>query len=115
MKVIIAGTRTRDAYYDVVDAVNKSGMDITEVVTGCAAGIDKMGELWAIKNHVPYTRFPAEWEKYGKSAGPRRNKQMAKYADGLIAIWDGESPGTRNMINEAGKQRIQVFVYPLRG
>ena len=40
---------------------------------------------------------------HDKAAGPIRNRQMAEYADYLIAFWDGESRGTRNMIETMKK------------
>lgn len=61
-------------------------------------GADLLGKKWAILNGVPIKNFPADWDKYGKAAGPIRNAQMAEYADYLIAFWDGKSRGTKNMI-----------------
>ena len=57
-----------------------------------------MGETWAIANVIPIKEFPADWRTHDKSAGPIRNAQMAKYADGAIILWDGQSKGTLNMI-----------------
>jgi hypothetical protein len=98
VKVIIAGTRSVDDYKLVVDTIQKSGYNITEVVSGCATGVDRLGERWAIANSIPIKEMPADWTRFGKSAGPQRNKAMADYADAAIVIWDGESRGTRNMI-----------------
>jgi hypothetical protein len=98
MKVIIAGSRSIEDYKLVVDSIKSSGYTITEVVSGCAVGPDRLGERWALANNIPIKEMPADFGKYGKSAGPRRNKEMAEYADAAIIIWDGESRGTRNMI-----------------
>lgn len=98
MKVIIAGSRNIDDYKLVVDTIIKSGYTITEVVSGAAIGVDRLGERWAIANGVPVKQMPADWHTYGKTAGPHRNRAMAEYADAAIIIWDGESRGTRNMI-----------------
>ena len=54
--------------------------------------------------------FPADWKKFGKSAGFRRNEQMAEFADGLIAFWDGESHGTKHMIDIANEKGIKTKV-----
>ena len=54
--------------------------------------------------------FPADWDKYGKRAGYLRNVQMAEYADALLAFWDGESRGTKNMIDEALSRGLKVGV-----
>jgi hypothetical protein len=56
--------------------------------------------------------FPPDWKKYGKSAGYRRNKEMAEVADALVAFWDGKSKGTANMIDlmrKAGKPLKIVY------
>jgi len=113
MKVIIAGSRTCSDHESIIVSIKEADIDITEVVCGEASGADKLGKEWAEKNSIPVKSFPADWNKYGKSAGPIRNKEMAKYADSLIAIWDGSSRGTKNMINEMNKLNKFVFVYQI--
>lgn len=98
MKVIIAGSRTIDDYEIVAQAVTESGFWVTEVVSGGARGPDSLGELWAFRNSVYLSRFPADWN-LGKRAGILRNEEMGRYADALVAIWDGKSRGTRHMID----------------
>jgi uncharacterized phage-like protein YoqJ len=53
--------------------------------------------------------YPANWRKYGKRAGHRRNQQMADNADALIALWDGESPGTRDMIRRMENKPTIIY------
>ncbi len=98
MKVIIAGSRNIDDYSLVVRTIKNSGYDITEVVSGTAVGPDRLGEQWARANNIPIKEMPADWMRHGNSAGPQRNRAMAEYADAAIIIWDGQSKGTRNMI-----------------
>ena len=74
-------------------------VDITEVVSGGAQGVDTLGEVWAEKHDIPVKQFLAEWDVYGRSAGYRRNEEMGDYADVLLAIWDGKSRGTKHMID----------------
>lgn len=109
MRVIIAGSRTITDARLVEDAIRLSGFHITEVVCGCADGVDKLGEAWAIYNQVPVVRFPADWNTHGKAAGPIRNEQMAKAADALVCVWDGVSRGSRSMIRLAHKAQLPVF------
>ena len=71
---------------------------VTEVVSGGAAGVDSLGEDWATNEWVPLRVFGPDWGRYGKSAGFRRNEQMGDYADALVALWDGQSRGTKHMI-----------------
>ena len=59
-------------------------------------------------------RFPAEWDKYGRKAGPLRNEAMARYADALLAYWNGESKGTKSMIELAKASGLKVGVYQYR-
>ena len=99
MKVIIAGSRNFNNYDFLQNKINKLKLNITEIVCGEAKGADLLGKQYGINNNIPVKSFPAEWDKYGKSAGYIRNKEMAEYADYLIAFWDGESKGTNHMIN----------------
>jgi hypothetical protein len=98
MKVIIAGSRNVNDYSLVVQAVERSGYSITEVVSGCAVGVDRLGEQWAKANNIPIKEMPADWNRNGKAAGSMRNRDMAEYADAAIVVWDGKSPGSRNMV-----------------
>jgi hypothetical protein len=65
--------------------------------------VDQIGEDWAREHNIPVKQFLAQWNIHGKSAGPIRNKEMAEYADALIAFWDGQSKGTKNMIEQMDK------------
>jgi hypothetical protein len=83
---------------------------VAEIVSGGARGVDQLGEQWAKQHHVPVRQFPAQWDRFGKSAGMIRNLEMAQYADGLVAIWDGHSRGTANMIATMKRLGKKVFV-----
>lgn len=111
MKTIIAGSRKADiSMTRFMEIIDLSGIPITEVVSGNSGNIDKLGEKWGLALRLPVTQFNAAWQTYGSSAGPRRNRQMAEYAEALIAIWDGKSRGTLNMIKEATKRELKVYV-----
>ena len=99
-KVIIAGSRdfTDWDYLAGYLATLPPWLEITEVVSGGAPGADTLGEEWAGLHNHPVKRFPADWARHGKKAGPIRNAEMGVYADGLIAFWDGQSRGTEHMI-----------------
>ena len=111
MKTIIAGMRDFYDYAFVEPYLDMLRHEITEVVSGCATGIDSLGERWAKANGIPIRRFPADWSKHGKAAGPIRNRQMADYADALIAFWDRKSKGTKNMIETAKKSKMKVHIF----
>jgi hypothetical protein len=111
MKVIIAGSREITNYQVVLEAIAESGFEITEVVCGMARGIDLLGKRWADENGIPVKPFPAKWEKYGRThAGRLRNTDMKYYADALIAIHDGESTGTKDMIGKMERAGKPVYV-----
>ena len=110
MRVIIAGSRDFNDYDFVVETIEMSGLNITTVVSGGARGVDALGEQYAEEMNLPLKVYPANWNEHGKSAGPIRNAKMAQNADALIAIWDGESRGTKNMIDTAHKRKLIVFV-----
>lgn len=111
MKVIIAGSRDIDDRSVVSKAVDSSKLKITQIVSGSARGVDSSAEVYAATIGVPCKKYPADWDKYGKPAGAIRNSQMAEYSDALIAIWDGQSAGTRMMIEAMNKIGKPALVY----
>ena len=111
MRTIIAGSRTLDDRLGIFALLDRSyPFVISEVVSGCARGVDQIGEDWARSKGLPVRLFPANWEKYGKAAGYLRNEEMAKHASALIAIWDGESKGTKHMIDLALTHKLWTVV-----
>lgn len=112
---IIAGSRTITDPQTVSDAVEKSGFIIEKIITGGCNGVDIVAEQYAMQNNIPIEVFLADWKKYGRAAGPVRNKQMAEHADSLIAIMpEGGSKGTRSMILEAEKKGLKIYVHIVR-
>jgi len=111
MKTIIAGGRDLARPRLVEAAMEDCPWQPSEIVSGAARGIDRMGEEWAGEREIPVKQFPADWDTHPKSAGPIRNRQMAKYADALVAIWDGKSRGTKNMIEEAKRKNLEIHIH----
>lgn len=110
MKVIIAGGREFNDYKFIKESIIKLNLNISEIVSGKSKGVDTMGEQYALENNIPIKTFPANWEKHGRAAGPIRNKEMADYADVLISFWNGQSKGTKSMIELAKKKGIIVHI-----
>ena len=126
MKVAIIGSRHFGDFQLLEEAIYESGFNITEECCGKADGADTLGEIWASKLEIPVTPFPAAWsdleapgaiikinrygEKYNAKAGHDRNTRMISYADAVIALWDGISPGTRHAIREAKRLNKPIFV-----
>ncbi len=110
--VIIAGSRTFKDFNllcNVCDSLLTNAKTI-EIVSGTAPGADKLGEQYAKQRNYKLKQFPADWEKHGKSAGYKRNKEMAEYSDILIAFWDGESKGTKHMIDLAIEDGLLIEI-----
>lgn len=80
------------------------------ILSGHCRGVDAMAEEYARKKGFELRVYPAEWSKYGRAAGPKRNMQMAMDADEVVAFWDGSSKGTKNMIDLAKKQNKRVYI-----
>ena len=112
IKVIIAGGRDFDDYPKLcrICDVILQGQNKVEIVSGTCKGADLLGERYAIERNYHIKQFPADWKRYGKSAGYKRNVEMAVYADELIAFWDGKSKGTKNMIDQATQAGLNVKV-----
>jgi len=110
MKTIVAGGRDFTDFNFLSTILDKKANSITEIVCGGAKGADAMGKKWAELRNVPVKMFPADWKRYGRGAGPKRNTEMANYAEQLIAFWDGESKGTKHMINQAKKLGLEVQI-----
>lgn len=70
------------------------------VVVGDARGADALVRQWLDERRLPYRRFDADWNTFGKSAGPRRNAAMVLEGqpDYAVAFWDYQSRGTANCI-----------------
>ena len=114
MKVIIAGSREGFTLEDVYVAVNASEFEITEVVSGGARGVDRLGEIFAKEQDIPIRKFIPDWNT-GKGAGFVRNREMGDYADALIALWDGQSRGTKQMIDYAKKKCLKIYILGQEG
>lgn len=101
MRVIIAGSRAFSEIDidSVQQAIDDSGFAVTEVICGCARGADSAGRNWAYANNIPVNEMPAAWGVHGKSAGYKRNREMGLIADAAIVLWDGQSKGSKHMIN----------------
>ncbi len=122
-RLIIAGSRhltVRD--FPVLErayakAVRKYGWDVTEIVNGTALGGDALGVKFGKENNIAVADFEPDWgdsDDPNPEAGFLRNEDMAVYAaaskGGLIALWDGHSSGTRDMIARAKRHGLDVYV-----
>ena len=114
MNLIIAGSRSFNDYgllCRVVDEYISTTPNLMVcIISGCAKGADQLGIRYAKDRGYNYSEHPADWDKYGKSAGHRRNTEMASISSNLIAFWDGNSKGTYDMINKAITHNINYKI-----
>lgn len=110
MKVIVAGSRNIKGTKENIEFLKNmlAELGATEVISGCANGADKLGELVAKSLSLPVKRFPADWDKHGKAAGYLRNAEMAEYGEALVYIQKDGSRGTQHMIDLAEAAKLIV-------
>lgn len=112
-KVIVAGSRGFNDYKllkDTLDYLLQNKLPDVLIVSGTARGADTLGEKYAVEKGIDFVEFPANWDEFGKSAGYRRNAEMADYSDACIVFWDGKSRGTKHMIDLAEKKSLQLKI-----
>jgi len=99
MRLIIAGSRdlyvSMDELFEILEKFDLL-YKVKEIVSGGAKGIDTCGEVFAKWYKIPAKVFLADWNKYGALAGPRRNREMARYSDALLVIHN-RSKGSLHM------------------
>ncbi len=114
-RIVIAGCRTYTDYAEAKKAICRDleslKVDDVTILSGGCRGADRLGERfakeegWNIEYHLP------EWEKYGRAAGPLRNKHMIERCDAVICFWDGKSKGTASLIQYARKFEKPLFLH----
>ena len=114
-RIVIAGSRDyldydeAKKYIDIcLESIDKKHKII--ILSGGAKGADALGERYAIENNIELEKYPAEWSKYGRKAGPIRNRRMAELCDIVICFWDGKSKGTRSLIDYAAKLEKNTLI-----
>lgn len=117
-KLIVAGGRDfkdMDLFLKTMQQVEQELAEYSvSLVSGMAKGADLMGYQFAKEYGITCYEFPADWNRYGKAAGFRRNQEMADFSDGLVAFWDGKSRGTKHMIETMEDQGKPVYIVEYR-
>lgn len=114
MKLLICGCRDLDKK-TAEAAIRSFDMSrATEIVHGGARGVDAVAHD-LFEGVLPVRVFPPDWKAFGKAAGPIRNREMAAYADVMLAVWDGKSRGTKNMIETFAKTGKPFAIGWIRG
>ncbi len=114
LKIIVAGSRHFNDFL-----LMKSRLDFylqrypknqIEIISGTAKGADLLGERYALISYLSVKRFPPQWNVFGKSAGYRRNEEMARYASHCVVFWNGKSSGTKHMIEIAKTMQLKLRI-----
>jgi hypothetical protein len=115
-KIAIVGYRNYYNYNEFkikIDEILKDYQDNLMIISGGASGTDAMAKRYAIENKIIYKEHTAEWNKYGMSAGPIRNKKIVEDSDIVIAFVSKYSKGTINTVNEANKSCKKTIIIQL--
>lgn len=113
VKAIVCGGREYSDYGMMFKALSyaRENMGLTHVIHGAARGADSLSGRAAHELGLQVTEVPAQWDQYGKSAGYRRNTQMAEMAPDFVIAFPG-GRGTQHMIDIAESKGITVYVVP---
>lgn len=118
MKTVITGSRTltkiEHAAWIEKRLLEYFKPGVAMINGGCPKGVDQICKRWALENDRELILMPADWNKYGRGAGFRRNGEMSEIADNCLAFWDGESKGTRHMIDICLNMGMSVHVFTWR-
>lgn len=110
MRVLVCGSRHFNDYPLLERTLDE--VHITELIEGEARGADTLSRQYAERHSIPVRKFPADWNKHGKAAGPIRNTQMLVEGQPelVIAFMFKDSRGTKNMVEQAEKAGVKVKV-----
>ena len=114
-RVAVAGCRQYENYEEAKEYIELCISEIRKkytliFVSGGCRGADALGERYAAENGLKTEKYPADWEKYGRAAGPMRNKKIAEISDYIICFWDGQSKGTKSLLRFAEKSQKPVKI-----
>ncbi len=107
MKVAVVGSRG----LSVCDLEKYLPKEVTEIVSGGARGIDTSARNYALAHNIRLTEFLPQYSLYGRKAPLIRNIEIIKYADLVLAFWDGTSHGTKYTIENCKKLGVPVKVF----
>ena len=114
-RIVIAGCRYYDNYGEAKQFIDKCISDLRTnntiiIISGASSGADAIGERYAAENGFEIEKYPADWKRFGRKAGPIRNRQLAELCDIAICFWNENSKGTKSMIDCARKLGKEVII-----
>jgi len=114
-RVIVCGSREIISAKLVFNAIDKfrATRPITTIISGGARGVDSIAKSYALHHGVEFVEMKADWRAYGRAAGYQRNAEMLKAlgnGGAIVAVWDGQSKGTKHMVDIARKGGYEVVI-----
>jgi hypothetical protein len=109
-RCLVTGRRNWDGASQIKAWLRAVGAEV--VIHGCAAGADEQAGYAAVWLRLKVEEHPADWDRHGKAAGPKRNAEMLESSkpDGVLAFYDGAGAGTRDMMARAVRARVPLLV-----
>lgn len=95
--------------------IEEENLDYSQIIIlegECPTGADSFAKEFANLHNILLEKYPADWKKYGKAAGPIRNKEMVTNCDYCLAFWNYESKGTKSSIDYCKKLNKKVRIIP---
>ncbi len=113
MKVAVVGSRQAgdQAIRQILQVLPSNA---SEIVSGGAAGIDTLASQIAHLLKLPIRTFLPDYAQYGKKAPLIRNTEIVRYADLILAFWDGSSHGTQQVVAECIRLHKPVRLISLK-
>ena len=112
MVILVCGSRFYTDYAKIYDYLKR--LNASQVIAGGCRGADALAIRAACALGVPFREFPADWQRFGKAAGPMRNQQMLdEGGPDLVLAFHGnleESKGTKDMVHRAIKQGFPLWL-----
>lgn len=112
MRILVCGGRDYEDYdtlKTVLSSLQVTKGHFTAIIHGDAKGADKLAGRYAEMHNIPVARFPADWERHGKKAGPLRNKQMLAVGKPDLVVAFAGGKGTADMIHQSKKAGVEIF------
>lgn len=112
MRVIVCGGRDyadEHHVWTVLDTIHFR-TPISLLMHGGQTGADALAAAWGLMNGIKVEEFKADWKKYGKSAGPRRNQAMIEYGDPDLVVAFPGNGGTDDMIDKARRAQVALKI-----
>ena len=112
-RVLVCGSRYWKDYRKIYNTLGTLDSKKTIIVHGACKGADQLAGIAAKALGMEVEEYPADWDKYGKAAGPIRNVQMAEtginHGFAFHENYD-KSKGTKHMVSELKKRNVPVEI-----